>query len=246
MAKKKEIGYVYIFTNESFRDGWVKIGKTTDIKERLKQLDNTSCPLPFDVFATLKTRRYDKAEKFVHEFISHFNQSLRIRPNREYFKVDPQEALNILIQVKELMDEPESEIITYNNGAIKNVIKKVSNSSSNRGEPSQKGDGESPRLSSLSKLPSYLTNLNSKLTREVMQEMGMTANIADLSDVKALQMLREKIREKERVLNYHNTHSCAISQYIKYLQEGLSYSDFEHDASLVKANKKVNKDGGSK
>ena len=109
----KERGYVYIFTNKSFREGWVKIGKTTDIKKRLTQLDNTSCPLPFDVYATLKTRRYDEAEDFVHEFISHFNQSLRIRPNREYFNVAPEEALDILYQVKKLMNEPDSEITVY-------------------------------------------------------------------------------------------------------------------------------------
>ena len=55
MAKKNEVGYVYIFTNQSFREGWVKIGKTQNINQRLTQLDNTSCPLPFDVYATLKT-----------------------------------------------------------------------------------------------------------------------------------------------------------------------------------------------
>jgi hypothetical protein len=113
MAKKNDIGYVYIFTNESFREGWVKIGKTQNINQRLTQLDNTSCPLPFDVYATLKTSRYDDAEDFVHDFISHFNQSLRIRPNREYFKVEPEDALDILYKVKKLMNEPDSEIIVY-------------------------------------------------------------------------------------------------------------------------------------
>lgn len=121
---------------------------------------------------------------------------------------------------------------------------KICKSRSNRKKTSQKGNVESPRLSSLNKMPHYLANLNSKLTREVMEEMGLTTNMADLSDVKVLQTLRKKIREKERVLNYHNTHSCAVSKYIKYLQAGLSYNDFEYDALLVKANKKLNKDGG--
>jgi hypothetical protein len=110
MAENKP-GYVYIFTNESFREGWVKIGKTQDIKKRLNQLDNTSCPMPFDVYATLKTKRYDEAEEFVHDFISHFNSDLRVRPNREYFKVNPEEALDILYKVMKLMNEPDSEII---------------------------------------------------------------------------------------------------------------------------------------
>lgn len=117
----KEPGYVYIFTNESFREGWVKIGKTKDINKRLNQLDNTSCPMPFDVYATLKTRRYDAAEEFVHDFISHFNQSLRIRPNREYFKVDPEEALDILYKVKKLMNEPDAEIVVYDEKGKKHM-----------------------------------------------------------------------------------------------------------------------------
>ena len=108
MATKE--GYVYIFTNESFRDGWVKIGKTQDIKRRLKDLDNTSCPLPFKVYATMKTSKYNEAEELVQEFIAHFNSDLRIRPNREYFKVSPEEALKIFYQVKKVIDDAEIEV----------------------------------------------------------------------------------------------------------------------------------------
>lgn len=32
MAKKNQYGYVYIFTNPSFREDWIKIGKTTDVE----------------------------------------------------------------------------------------------------------------------------------------------------------------------------------------------------------------------
>ena len=108
MATKE--GYVYIFTNESFRDGWVKIGKTQDIKRRLKDLDNTSCPLPFKVYATMKTCKYNEAEELVQEFIAHFNSDLRIRPNREYFKVSQEEALKIFYQVKKVIDDAEIEV----------------------------------------------------------------------------------------------------------------------------------------
>ena len=119
---KHELGYVYIFTNESFRDGWVKIGKTQNVKKRLRDLDNTSCPMPFKVYATMKTCKYNEAEELVQEFIAHFNEKLRVRPNREYFKVSPEEALKIFYQVKKVIDdaqircygdddEPESKII---------------------------------------------------------------------------------------------------------------------------------------
>lgn len=116
-------GFVYIFTNESFRDGWVKIGKTQDINRRLKDLDNTSCPLPFKVYATMKTCKYNEAEELVQEFIAHFNSDLRIRPNREYFKVSPEEALKIFYQVQKVIDDAEIEV--YSNGKAPKLCKKT-------------------------------------------------------------------------------------------------------------------------
>lgn len=52
---KGEIGYVYILTNPSFREDWVKIGKSSrPVDVRSKELDNTAVPLPFEIFATIK------------------------------------------------------------------------------------------------------------------------------------------------------------------------------------------------
>ena len=54
-----EKGYVYILTNKSFRDDWVKIGKSSrPVDVRSKELDNTAVPLPFDIFATMQTEKY--------------------------------------------------------------------------------------------------------------------------------------------------------------------------------------------
>lgn len=40
-----QVGYVYIFTNDSFREDWVKIGKSTrPVDIRSKELDNTAVP----------------------------------------------------------------------------------------------------------------------------------------------------------------------------------------------------------
>lgn len=47
MAKINEPGYVYILTNPSFREDWVKIGKSSrPVDIRSKELDNTAVPLP--------------------------------------------------------------------------------------------------------------------------------------------------------------------------------------------------------
>ena len=48
----KEPGYVYILTNPSFREDWVKIGKSSrPVDVRSKELDNTAVPLPFEQHA---------------------------------------------------------------------------------------------------------------------------------------------------------------------------------------------------
>ena len=60
-------GYVYILTNQAFREDWVKIGKSSrPVDIRSKELDNTAVPLPFEIYATLKTSKYSEVEKQIH------------------------------------------------------------------------------------------------------------------------------------------------------------------------------------
>ena len=67
-------GYVYILTNPSFREDWVKIGKSArPVDIRSKELDNTAVPLPFEIFATMKTVKYNEVEKLVHQYYSYYN-----------------------------------------------------------------------------------------------------------------------------------------------------------------------------
>ena len=43
--ESNKIGYVYILTNPSFREDWVKIGKSSrPVDIRSKELDNTAVP----------------------------------------------------------------------------------------------------------------------------------------------------------------------------------------------------------
>ena len=89
------IGYVYILTNKSFKEDWVKIGKSSrPVDIRSKELDNTAVPLPFDIYATMKTSKYEQVEKLVHKMIDRLTD-LRIRQNREFFNVAPQIASEI-------------------------------------------------------------------------------------------------------------------------------------------------------
>lgn len=105
----KEAGYVYILTNPSFKEDWVKIGKSSrPVDIRSKELDNTAVPLPFEIYATLKTHKYSEAEKLIHRYIERFT-NLRIRDNREFFNVSPEEALDIFKEVALLLDDAEIE-----------------------------------------------------------------------------------------------------------------------------------------
>ena len=68
--KPHEHGYVYILTNTSFSEDWVKIGKSSrPVNLRSKELDNTAVPLPFEIFATIQTVKYNEVERLVHKFI---------------------------------------------------------------------------------------------------------------------------------------------------------------------------------
>ena len=101
----KEPGFVYILTNPSFREDWVKIGKSMrPVNIRSKELDNTAVPLPFEIFATMQTVKYDKVEKLVHKTIDRLTD-LRIRQNREFFNVAPQMALDIFKDIAQTIDD---------------------------------------------------------------------------------------------------------------------------------------------
>lgn len=109
----KEPGYVYILTNPSFRADWVKIGKSSrPVNIRSKELDNTAVPLPFEIFATMKTEKFEDVEKLVHKNIDRLTD-LRIRPNREFFNVPPEKALEILRDIAQVVDD--AEITEYHN-----------------------------------------------------------------------------------------------------------------------------------
>lgn len=101
----KEPGYVYILTNPSFREDWVKIGKSSrPVDIRSKELDNTAVPLPFEIYATLQTVKFDVVEKKIHKAIDRLTD-LRIRQNREFFNIKPELALEIFKDEAMILDD---------------------------------------------------------------------------------------------------------------------------------------------
>lgn len=126
----KEPGYVYILTNPSFKEDWVKIGKSSrPVDVRSKELDNTAVPLPFEIYATLQTTKYNEVEKLVHKTIDRLTD-LRIRQNREFFNVRPGVALDILRDIASTLDD--AVINSYNHGDVIHIARKDADKDSDR------------------------------------------------------------------------------------------------------------------
>lgn len=121
----KEAGYVYILTNPSFKEDWVKIGKSSrPVDIRSKELDNTAVPLPFEIYATLKTVKYEQVEKLIHKTIDRLTD-LRIRQNREFFNVPPAKALDILKDISTTLDDAVIDEVYLGEGRMDKLQAKV-------------------------------------------------------------------------------------------------------------------------
>lgn len=90
---------VYVLTNEAM-EGLVKIGRTTtSIEQRVRELDNTSVPLPFQCFYAGEVKDSAFVEARLHQaFISS-----RVRGNREFFRIDPNQV-KAAIQIADPVD----------------------------------------------------------------------------------------------------------------------------------------------
>jgi hypothetical protein len=112
MDDKSVTGHVYILVNSSFPD-LVKIGRTTkDPVERARELRVTGVPTPFIVAYSVLVSDCCSLESLMHEELAEF----RLSNDREFFKVDPKIAINLLVQKSQplpINQDPEPEQKTY-------------------------------------------------------------------------------------------------------------------------------------
>lgn len=86
---------IYILTNEAMPD-YVKIGFTHGkVEDRIKQLDRTGVPLPFEIHYAATVEDAEKEEKWLHSIFG----DRRARDNREFFKMNPEYATLALKRV---------------------------------------------------------------------------------------------------------------------------------------------------
>lgn len=83
---------VYVLINEAM-PGYVKIGLTNgSLEERIRSLDTTSVPLPFECFYAARVSDCRKVEKLLHDtFLDH-----RVRSNREFFEISPERVVSAI------------------------------------------------------------------------------------------------------------------------------------------------------
>lgn len=86
-------GIVYVLTNSAMPD-LVKIGMTTrdNVDARMKELFTTSVPVAFECEFACKVEDCAKVEKALHIAFA----PNRIHPQREFFKIAPEQAIAIL------------------------------------------------------------------------------------------------------------------------------------------------------
>jgi hypothetical protein len=96
---------VYVLSNAAF-DNYVKIGRTIDLEQRLKQLDNTSVPLPFRCVFAVEVDDEVAVERLVHQAFA----DVRVRSTREFFEIDAQRVISALKLTNGKDVTPKSDI----------------------------------------------------------------------------------------------------------------------------------------
>jgi len=85
-------GLVYVLSNPAM-PGLVKIGQTTnEITSRMNELNTTGVPLPFECLFACEVDDCKVVENALHKAF----YPNRINPRREFFEIDPDQAIAIL------------------------------------------------------------------------------------------------------------------------------------------------------
>lgn len=89
----ENLGIIYVLTNPAM-PGLVKIGKTSrnSVEGRLSELYSTGVPVPFECVFAGQVENESKVEKAFHLAFGPY----RINPSREFFEIEPEQAITLL------------------------------------------------------------------------------------------------------------------------------------------------------
>lgn len=88
-----QLNIVYVLSNSAM-PGYIKIGytKQSDAQLRIDQLYTSGIPVPFDLEYACKVKNAEEVEKALHIAFG----PARVNSKREFFKIDPEQAIAIL------------------------------------------------------------------------------------------------------------------------------------------------------
>jgi T5orf172 domain len=103
-------GIVYIVINEAM-PGLCKIGITENsVESRIRQLDTTSVPLPFQVYYAARVADIQRVERLLHDAFL----DTRVRKSREFFRVSPERVKSALLLATLSDETPKTELVENN------------------------------------------------------------------------------------------------------------------------------------
>ena len=107
------MGIVYVVTNPEM-PGLVKIGHTNQkIEQRLRDLDKTGVPVPFECVAAWEFEDAAGVEKVLHRAFA----DRRVRKSREFFRVSPDQPIAILERFGAKDVTPRDDVVDERNAA---------------------------------------------------------------------------------------------------------------------------------
>ena len=104
---------VYVIANPAM-PGIVKIGRTTQtIEQRLRDLDSTGAPVPFECVAAWEFKNAVTVEATLHRAFA----DRRVRRSREFFRVSPDQPIAILEEFGAKDVTPQNDVVDERNAA---------------------------------------------------------------------------------------------------------------------------------
>lgn len=99
-----ETEIIYVLRNPAMPN-YVKIGKIQNLQQRMKDLDNTSVPVPFECVHAARVEEKRHWEKVLHEVFSEY----RINRRREFFTSE-----NVVVKAIRILEAAQIEDVTAN------------------------------------------------------------------------------------------------------------------------------------
>lgn len=110
-----QVEIIYILRNPAMSN-YVKIGKTENLEKRMKDLDNTSVPVPFECIYAAKVYKNRYWERVLHRVFSED----RINQRREFF------TSNVIVNAIEILKAAQIENVTDNSLVVADPKEKSS------------------------------------------------------------------------------------------------------------------------